>query len=296
MPPTLHLNPKLKVPRSIAITARTAQSGESQPSTGLASEGESRHDVLLHTDSLRLEFGGVRALNDLGIDVIDDELLAIVGPNGSGKTSFLNSINGFYRPKLGQIVLDGRDILGERPHRIAQLGVARTFQHMHLYGGLSVLDNLMAGRHKEMDGGLLRALVRPWGIATDATHREVVERVIRLLELQPHRHANVASLGYGIRKRVDLGRALCMEPRILLLDEPMAGMNVEEKEDISRFILEIRQERHIPIVLVEHDLNVVTDLADRIAVLDWGNLVAVGPPHEVLQNPDVIKAYLGEPK
>jgi len=248
---------------------------------------------VLEVRDLTLRFGTHAALDGVSLDIRPREILAIVGPNGAGKTSLLNAINGFYRPNAGSIRFEGQSILGLRPNAIARRGIARTFQNIQLYRGMSVLDNLMAGRHIHMRGGVLRAILRPWGMREEVRHREAVERVMRFLGLEPYRYAAVGTFGYGIRKRVDLGRALAMEPRLLLLDEPMAGMTLEEKEDMARFIIELRAERSIPIVLVEHDMQIVADLADRVVVLDWGRLVADGEPGEVLRRPEVVAAYLG---
>jgi branched-chain amino acid transport system ATP-binding protein len=248
---------------------------------------------ILDIQGLLLKFGAITALDKVSLQVGPGEILAIVGPNGAGKSSLLNSINGFYRPREGAISFAGHRILGVPPHRIARLGIARTFQNIQLYLGMSVLDNLMAGRHIHMSGGVLRAVLRPWGMKEEVRNREAVENVLQFLDLQPQRHMAVGTFGYGIRKRVDLGRALAMEPRLLLLDEPMAGMTMDEKEDMARFIIETRKQRGIPIVLVEHDMQVVSDIADRVVVLDWGRVVADGRPAEVLRRPEVVAAYLG---
>jgi branched-chain amino acid transport system ATP-binding protein len=248
---------------------------------------------VLAVRDLLLKFGALTALDKVSVEVRPGEILAIVGPNGAGKSSLLNAVNGFYRPQSGRISFEGREILGSHPHQIARRGIARTFQNIQLYLGMSVLDNLMAGRHIHMSGGVLSAVLRPWGMREEVRHREAVEEVLHFLDLEPQRHTPVGTFGYGIRKRVDLGRALSMEPRLLLLDEPMAGMTMDEKEDMARFIIETRRQRRIPIVLVEHDMQVVSDLADRVVVLDWGRVVAEGEPEDVLRRPEVIAAYLG---
>jgi len=248
---------------------------------------------VLDVRDVRIQFREIVAVNDVSLSVGAGEIFAIVGPNGAGKSSLLNAINGFYRPRKGQVLFEGRDLVGMRPNQIAKLGVARTFQNMQLYLGMPVLDNLMAGRHIHMHGGVMQALLRPWGMKEEARQREAVEKVLEFLGLQAHRNVPVGTFGYGIRKRVDLARALCMEPRILLLDEPMAGMTMDEKEDIVRFILEVRSSTNIPILIVEHDMQVVSDIADRVLVLDWGRAVALGKPQEVLQLPEVVAAYLG---
>jgi len=248
---------------------------------------------VLDVRNLRLSFGAVKALNEISLHVNPGEILAIVGPNGAGKSSILNSISGFYRPNSGEIHFEGKEITGLHANKVAKLGIARTFQNIQLYLGMSVLDNLMAGRHIHSRGGVLRAVIRPWGMREEVRQRKAVEEILRFLELEPLRHTSVGTFGYGIRKRVDLGRALAMEPRMLLLDEPMAGMTMDEKEDMVRFILEIRKQRKIPIVLVEHDMQVISAISDRVVVLDWGLHVATGQPDEVLRLPEVINAYLG---
>jgi branched-chain amino acid transport system ATP-binding protein len=248
---------------------------------------------VLDVRAVKVEFGSIVAVNNVGTTVHAGEILAIVGPNGAGKSSLLNAINGFYRPSSGEILFNGRDIVGLKPNQVARLGVARTFQNIQLYLGMPVLDNLMAGRHIHMKGGVIRALLRPWGMKEEVENREAVEKVLQFLGLQAQRNTPVGTFGYGIRKRVDLGRALCMEPKLLLLDEPMAGMTMDEKEDMARFILEVRQSTGIPIVIVEHDMQLVSDIADRVMVLDWGQVVAQGEPAAVLRLPEVVAAYLG---
>jgi branched-chain amino acid transport system ATP-binding protein len=250
-------------------------------------------DAVLEVRGVRVEFGSIVAVNDVSASVRAGEIFAIVGPNGAGKSSLLNAINGFYRPSRGEIRFKGRDIVGMKPSQVARLGIARTFQNIQLYLGMPVLDNLMAGRHIHMKGGIVQALLRPWGMKEEVRQREAVERVLEFLGLQAQRNTPVGTFGYGIRKRVDLGRALCMEPQLLLLDEPMAGMTMDEKEDMARFILDVRRTSGIPIVIVEHDMQLVSDIADRVLVLDWGQVVAIGEPAEVLRLPQVVAAYLG---
>ncbi len=253
------------------------------------------HEIVLSASNLLLKFGGIVALDNVSLDVRRDELLAVIGPNGAGKSSLMNCLSGFYRPRTGDISLAGHDIRTLATHEVAALGLARTFQGTHIFSGMSVIQNLMVGRHLHMRTNLFQSFFH-YGAARreEVAHREAVEEIIEFLEIESIRHAPVGSLGYGLRKRVDLGRALAQDPKILLMDEPMAGMNTEEKEDLARFILDVREAKRIPVVLVEHDMGVVMDLADRIAVLDFGRKIAEGTPQEIQQNPAVLKAYLGE--
>ena len=250
---------------------------------------------MLTADRLRMSFGGVVALNEVSIEIRPDELIAVIGPNGAGKTSLMNCMSGFYRPQQGRIVFDGEQMVGRSVHQIARSGLARTFQGTHIFPGMTVIENILIGRHMHMRSSILQAFVHfHWAQKEEAQHREVVEEIIELLEIESIRHQPVGTLGYGLRKRVDLGRALAQEPKSLLMDEPMAGMNNEEKEDLARFILDVREARGIPVVLVEHDMGVVMDLADRIYVLDFGKMIATGTPAQSQRDPLVMKAYLGE--
>jgi len=251
---------------------------------------------ILRIDNMSLKFGGVDVLNGIRIDVQTGELLAIIGPNGAGKTCILNCINGFYHPNTGKIFYKNTNITKIPSHRIASIGIARVFQNIELYTGLTVLENLMAARHIRMRQNIFEgAIFFGRSRKEEISHRKVVEEIIDFLEIQDIRKSIVGTLSYGLRKRVELGRALALEPSILLLDEPMAGMNLEEKEDMSRFILDILEQRTgMSVVLVEHDIGVVMDIADRIIVVDNGIVLAEGLPQQIATNPDVIKAYLGD--
>ena len=269
---------------------------------------ETDNQVKLRINNLGLSFGGVNALFDVSLDVRDNEILAIIGPNGAGKTALLNCINGFYKPQKGDIHYNGKKITRMRPDKLAKLGIARTFQNIELYGGLSTQDNIMAARHVLMKQNFVTgALYFGWALKEEIHHRKTAEEIIDFLEIAPIRKKVVGVLPYGMQKRVELGRALALEPEVLLLDEPMAGMNPEEKEDIARFILDIFEGQgdtypDTPvlrdgircIILVEHDMGVVMDIADRIIVLDFGRKIAEGSPAEIKTNPRVISAYLGQ--
>ena len=241
-----------------------------------------------------LRFSGVHALDGVTFDVLPGELFAVIGPNGAGKTSLFNCVSGVYRPQHGSIALDGVDITGWRPHKVAAARVARTFQNVEVFPTMTVLENLMLGRYNHLRAGVLRgALFVGPAVREEVANRAKVEEVIELLEIEHLRHALVGSLPHGLRKRVELGRALAMEPTLLLLDEPVAGMNQEETEDMVRFVLDVHEELATTIVLVEHDMGVVMDVSDRIAVLDFGQLIAVGTPSEIAANDAVIASYLG---
>ena len=249
----------------------------------------------LSVENVSLRFGGVTALSDVSLDVQPREIFAIIGPNGAGKTSMLNCICGLYRPQQGSILYGDVNLVKTSPHKLAHLGIARAFQNIELFTHMTVQDNLMLGRHIHMKKNILDALLY-WGRGQreEIEHRRFVEHVIDLLEIQHIRKQMVGSLAYGLQKRVELGRALCINPGLILLDEPMAGMNIEEKEDIVRYVLDINEEWGVTIVLIEHDMGVVMDISDRVAVLDFGVLIGLGTPDEVRNNPAVIHAYLGE--
>jgi len=239
----------------------------------------------------------VQAVTRVSLDVPGGEIVSVIGPNGAGKTTVLNMISGFYHPDTGRIAFGGRDITELSPSKIAELGVARTFQNIALFRGMTVLDNLMLGRHVHMKSGVLGSFFY-WGLAQkeEVIHRKRVEDLIDFLKIQDLRKRPTGSLAYGLQKRVELGRALALDPKVLLLDEPMGGMNQEEKEDMARFILDVNEEWGTTIVLIEHDMGVVMDISDRVAVLDMGQKIAEGTPDEVRANPLVIKAYLGDTK
>lgn len=251
--------------------------------------------IKLEVKAISLSFGGIRALSNVSFRVQEGAIFAIIGPNGAGKTSLINSINGFYNPQEGAILFEGQNITRKPPYQRAKLGISRTFQNIALYTNMTALDNLMAARHIHMRSNMLTGALF-YGSARDEeiAHRERVEEIIDFLEMEGIRKTIVGNLSYGLRKRVELGRALALEPTLLLLDEPMAGMNVEEKEDMARFILDIHERQGMTIVLIEHDMGLVMDISQRVVALDFGRKIAEGTPDEIKRNDAVIKAYLGE--
>jgi branched-chain amino acid transport system ATP-binding protein len=260
----------------------------------MSSDGIAPGELLMEVRNVTLAFGGVKAITDISFDVRKGEIRAIIGPNGAGKTSMLNVINGFYTPQKGTIVFRGLTRRAMKPHHAVRSGIARTFQNVALFKGMSTLDNIMAGRSVVMRRNLFWQML--WhgpALAEEIEHRRAVEEIIDFLEIQHIRRTPVGRLPYGLQKRVELGRALAMEPSLLLLDEPMAGMNLEEKEDMSRFILDVNRQRGTTIALIEHDMGVVMDLSDRVVVLDYGRKIADGPPETVKTDKAVIDAYLG---
>ena len=250
-------------------------------------------DLLIENVSLR--FGSLKALDNVSFRVERNEILSIIGPNGAGKTSLLNCISGYYRPQQGTLSFESVDLGNLRIYQRTKMGIARTFQNVELFNGLTALDNILAARHIHFNSGILRtSLYYGKALREEVHHREIAEQIIDFLEIKPIRKKIVGSLSYGMRKRVELGRALAIEPKLLLLDEPMSGMNVEEKEDMARFIIDIFEEKKIPIILIEHDMGVVMDISHRVIVLDFGKQIAEGVPEDIMHNEKVINAYLGQ--
>jgi len=255
-----------------------------------------KKEPLLQVEGVSIHFGGLKALDKVSLEVYPGEIMAIIGPNGAGKTTMLNIINGVYTPDEGRIIFEGKEWPRKmKPHHVAAMGISRTFQNLALFRGMTTLANIMVGRTQKMHSNIFSQALY-WGMSEkeEIEHREAVEWIIDFLEIENIRRQPVSMLPYGLQKRVELGRALAAEPKLLLLDEPMAGMNLEEKEDIARFILDANEELEYTIALIEHDMGVVMDICDRIVVLDFGNKIAEGTPEEIKANPKVIKAYLGE--
>jgi len=276
------------------MTQATIDTRKLPAAADLAPGGKIIGEVILDVQNIRLRYGGVNALTDISFNVREHEVRAIIGPNGAGKSSMLNCINGVYQPQDGAISFRGKTFKHMSSRQVAEMGIARTFQNLALFKGMSVIDNIMTGRNLHIKSNIfLQALRIGPAQREEEAHRAFVENIIDFLEIQAYRKTPVGQLPYGLQKRVDLGRALAMEPQVLLLDEPMAGMNLEEKQDMSRFILDVNSEFGTTIVLIEHDMGVVMDISDRVVVLDYGKKIGDGTPQEVRNNEEVISAYLG---
>jgi branched-chain amino acid transport system ATP-binding protein len=256
---------------------------------------EERSIPLLEVEKIQISFGGIKALTDFSLNVYQGEILSVIGPNGAGKTTFLNCISGIYRAQKGAIRFAGKNLMGMNPNKIARLGIARSFQNIALFRGMTVLDNLLIGQGPHLHYGLLSAaLYLGWALKEEVKGRDRSEEIIEFLDLQHIRKSPVGSLPYGLQKKVELGRALAMKPKLLLIDEPVSGMNLEETEDMARYILDINEELGITIILIEHDMGLVMDISHRVTVLNFGVKIAEGSPQEIAKNPEVIGAYLGE--
>jgi len=282
---------------TIAVQGMAGSSRGEALSPGPQRDAGQSGPVVLEARSLDLSFGNVRALQSVSLTVHANAIHSVIGPNGAGKSSLLNCLSGFYRPQSGAVLYGGRNIVRHSPHTRAKAGLGRTFQGIQTYQSMTVRENILAGLHVHMRTGLLDALAYwPRARAEEQRFKREAEEIIEFLELEELRHDHVGSLSYGMRKRVDLGRALALRPKVLIMDEPMAGMSVDEKGDLARFVLDIRDARKIPIVLVEHDMEVVMDISDTVTVMDWGRVIASAPPQQIRSDPKVIAAYLGQVK